>query len=46
MSEKQQVQRHRIHFFLEENIIETHGECNKALKLDVLNDMIKDTKNE
>mgnify|MGYP003673920509 FL=1 len=43
---QQQVQRHRIHFFLEENIKEVYKECNKAIKLAVLKDMIKDLDNE
>jgi len=42
MKNTKQVQRNRIHFFLEENIKETYGECNNELKLKVLNDMIKD----
>ena len=42
MKNTKQVQRNRIHFFLEENIKETYGECNNELKLTVLNDMIKD----
>ena len=37
-----EVQRRRIHFFLEENIKEVYKECNKDLKLAVLKDMIKD----
>ena len=42
MENTKQVQRHRIHFFLEENIMETYGECNDELKRQVLNDMIND----
>ena len=34
------------HFFLEENIKEVYKECNKAIKLAVLKDMIKDLDNE
>ena len=39
MSKLNKVQRHRIHFFLEENIKEVYGECNDDLKLAVLKDM-------
>tara|TARA_R110000796_G_scaffold2272_1_gene9054 strand:- start:581 stop:721 length:141 start_codon:yes stop_codon:yes gene_type:complete len=46
MSKQNEVQRHRIHFFLEENIKEVYKECNKAIKLAVLKDMIKDLDNE
>jgi len=56
MSKQNKVQRHRIHFFLEENIKEVYWEikerypwlkeCNKAIKLAVLKDMIKDLDNE
>ena len=42
MEKEKQVQRNRIHFFLEENIKETYGECNNELKLKVLKDMIND----
>ena len=42
MDKLSQVQRHRIHFFLEENIKEVFKKCTKELKLLVLNDMIKD----
>ena len=38
------VKRHRINFFLEENIKEIFGKCTKELKLLVLKDMINDTK--
>ena len=38
------VKRHRINFFLEENIKEVFGKCTKELKLLVLQDMINDTK--
>ena len=38
------VKRHRINFFLEENIKEVFGKCTKELKLFVLQDMINDTK--
>ena len=46
MSKQNEVQRHRIHFFLEENIKEVYKECNKEIKLAVLKDMIKDLDNE
>ena len=38
------VKRHRINFFLEENIKEIFGKCTRELKLLVLQDMINDTK--
>ena len=41
-----QVKRHRIHFFLEENIKAIYKKCNKTIKLAVLKDMIKDLDNE
>ena len=42
MDKLSQVQRHRIHFFLEENIKEVYKKCTKELKLLVLYQMYKD----
>tara|TARA_R110002153_G_scaffold90277_2_gene220627 strand:+ start:365 stop:574 length:210 start_codon:yes stop_codon:yes gene_type:complete len=41
-----EVQRHRIHFFLEENIKAVYKKCNKELKLSVLKKMINDLDND